>query len=113
MNINLFQVLVVVFVLFVVSRAVLRLKDNEITMGEFIFWILMWGIIAFVVFVPSVTSDISKVLGIGRGADFIIYISLLLLFYLVFRTYVKIEKVEQDITTIVREMSLREHRKKR
>ncbi|PIN70370.1 hypothetical protein COV93_01810 [Candidatus Woesearchaeota archaeon CG11_big_fil_rev_8_21_14_0_20_43_8] len=109
---DILQIFVLIFVFFVVSRTILRLKDNEISVSEFIFWILIWALVLVVIFIPKITIKISGMLGIGRGIDLVIYFSILLLFYLVFRIYVKIEKVEQEITTIVREVSLKKIKKR-
>jgi hypothetical protein len=49
---------------------------------------------------------------VGRGVDLVIYISVLILFYLIFRTLVRLDKIEKDITKIVREVALKDQDKK-
>ncbi len=99
------QIMAVVFVTFAASRAVLRAKDKKINMIELLFWLGIWGGLIFVVFFPSVISYIANLLGIGRGIDVIVYTSIGLLFYLIFRLYVKLEESEREITKVVREIS--------
>ena len=82
------QIVAVVFVTFTASRTVLRAKDKKISLRELIFWLAIWGSLIFVVFFPGVTTYIAHWAGIGRGIDVIIYTSLGLLYYLVFRLYV-------------------------
>ena len=110
--ISLLQVLVVAFALFALSRAFLRFKDKKISGKEFAFWLVLW-VAAFVVIILPVTSFFfANILGIQRGADFVVYISIILLFYLLFRLYVKIDSVEREITALVRESAIRKGKKK-
>lgn len=58
------------------------------------------------ILLPTTTSQIASLLQVGRGVDVILYISLALLFYLVFRGYVMIEDLRHDITTLVRQLAI-------
>ena len=97
----------VVFVTFAVSRALLRAKDKKIGLGELFFWLAIWTGLIFVVFFPDFTTYIASLLGIGRGVDVVIYMSIALLFYMIFRLYVKIDEMEKEITKLVREIALK------
>lgn len=101
------QILIIVFGLFAFSRVILRFKGKEITMKEFIFWSILWLVIIFFGFLPDITKIFAGLLGIGRGTDAAIYVSIILLFYLLFRIYVKTENIEQEVTKIVREITLK------
>jgi len=63
-------------------------------------------LLAFVIFAISRVYLRLKENGVGRGVDIIVYISLALLFYLVFRIYVMIEDLRHQITYIIREIAL-------
>ncbi|MFO8015514.1 MAG: DUF2304 family protein [Candidatus Woesearchaeota archaeon] len=104
----LFQIIVVLFVLFAWSRVLLRFRERKISQWEFAFWSLLWIAVLVVLFIPAITEPIAGILSIGRGVDVVVYLSIVLLFYLVFRIYVKIEGIEKEITSIVRESSLSE-----
>ncbi|HLD88587.1 MAG TPA: DUF2304 family protein [Candidatus Nanoarchaeia archaeon] len=106
-----FQVIVVLFALFALSRAFLRFREGKMSLKEMLFWILLWASVIFVVFFSRMTFIISRIFGIGRGIDLVVYVSIVALFYLIFRIYVKIENIEQDITKIVREVALRKRGK--
>ncbi|MEK6938487.1 MAG: DUF2304 family protein [Nanoarchaeota archaeon] len=99
------QILVIIFALFAFSRSILRVKDKEITLPEFAFWSAIWLGVMIIALLPEVMELLSRPLGIGRGVDIIIYISIILLFYLVFRIYVKAEINRQEITKLVREVA--------
>ncbi len=60
---------------------------------------------------PGSTSLLASFLGIGRGTDLVIYISLAVIFFLIFRLNVKLEMVNRDLTKMVRHEALRDRKK--
>jgi hypothetical protein len=112
MAITALQVIVTAFALFAWSRALLRFKDRRITVGEFAFWTLIWAGVVTVVFVPAIAAGFSTSLGVRRPVDLLVYVSIVLLFYLLFRLYVRIEHTEQEITKLVRETAISRARRK-
>lgn len=101
------QILLIVFLLFAVSRVILRFRDKKLHLGEFIFWSGLFIIAAFGVIFPNYTTKVANLLGIGRGTDLILYGSIATLFYLVFRLYVLLEDVRHEITEVVRKIALK------
>jgi hypothetical protein len=51
---------------------------------------------------------LARWLGVGRGVDTAMYLSILTVFYLIFRSFAKIEDLDRQITKIVRANALRE-----
>lgn len=109
---SIIQILIIIFALFALSRAFLRLKDKLLKIGEFIFWAILWIAVIVAALFPDLTSSISSVFGIGRGVDFVIYVSIIILFYLIYRIYVKLDEQDQKISILMREFTIREHKKK-
>lgn len=108
---TLLQVVVVIFALFALSRAFLRFRDGKITKKELALWLVVWIAAIVVILLPWTTTFLANVLGITRGADFVVYLSIVVLFYLMFRIYVKLESVEQEITKVVREVAIKKKKK--
>ncbi|MBI1970898.1 DUF2304 family protein [Candidatus Woesearchaeota archaeon] len=100
------QIIIVVFVLFALSRVILRLRDKQISIAEFLFWTAVWIGVLVVLFVPGVMTMIALRAGVSRGVDIAIYVGITLLFYLVFRLYVKLDAVDQNVTKLVRIIAL-------
>ena len=100
------QIAVVIFCLFAISRIILRAKDKKLSWKETLLWILIFASIGVFVLMPKAMTIISKFAGVQRGVDLFIYISIIALFYLIFRLYIFVEKLEQDITIAIREVSL-------
>ena len=64
--------------------------------------------VVVLVFLPNTTQILADILGVGRGADLVVYLAIMALFYLQFKLFVKIESVEQEISTLVRKIALDE-----
>ena len=109
---ELLQILAIIFALFALSRALLRMKDGNLSMAEFFFWNIIWMGMIIIAFIPDTFTVVANFFGVGRGVDFLLYTSVAALFYLVFRVYIKTEKIEQDITKIVSEVALKNKKKK-
>lgn len=107
------QIILLFFLIFAVSRVFLRLKDGSLTLGAFLFWVGIWVTAGLAVIDPGFTSYIAIKIGIQRGTDVIIYLSLALLFYLTFRTNIFIENLKEEITKLTREIALLKGRKKK
>ncbi len=101
------QFLIIAFVLLVISRIILSFKRRKISFKSLLFWLGLWLAISIVFLLPQITDYLAKMLGFWRGADVAVYFSILLIFYFIFRMFVKFEKIESDITTIAREIALR------
>ncbi|MBN2459185.1 DUF2304 family protein [Candidatus Woesearchaeota archaeon] len=107
------QIIITVFALFALSRAVLRFKDNKLTKNELVFWMLIWIAVIIIPMIPNLTSRVSEMFGIGRGMDLVMYLSIVALFYLMFRLYVKVESVQKEITSVVRSIAIEGKGKKK
>src|SRR3989344_4723253 len=100
------QIVLLLFIVFALSRVILRLREKIISTQAAFFWSILWlgafaGILA-----PQTTTRIAGYFGVGRGVDVIVYMSLALLFYLIFRTYVMIEDLRHEITYLIRQLAL-------
>jgi len=107
---ELFQYLLILFVLFAASRVFLQFKDKRIGVGQFLFWIGIWtAALVIGIFAPYLWF-ISNLLGIGRLVDVFVYASIGLLFYLMYRTYMKVESLEQEITKLTRVIAYKDQK---
>lgn len=103
---TLLQIIAAIFAIFALSRAYLRFKERKLSSFAFIFWLGVWIIGMIFVFLPQLTTEFARILGIGRGADAVVYASIAVLFYMVFRIYIKIEDTQKQITEVARKIAL-------
>jgi hypothetical protein len=96
------QVILIASIVLMVLRLLYQLKKKNINLGQFLIWLIIWLSAIVVIWYPQVTTYLADILGVGRGVDLVIYVSVVAVFYLMFRLLVRIEKIERDITKIVR-----------
>jgi small membrane protein len=101
-----FQIIVVVFCLYAALRVGQKAKSRSISRRWGVLWLVFWLGVGLVVALPWTTSLLAARLGVTRGVDLVVYVAIIALFYLVFRLTLKIEKLEGNITRLVREISL-------
>lgn len=107
----LLQIILTFVILFFIWNIWAKRARQLLTTGESIGWTFFWMLACGVLWVPESTSRLADILGIGRGADVVLYFGMVILFYMVFRVYVRIEKIERDITKVVRKIALDEFQK--
>ncbi len=71
-------------------------------------WLLLWIAAAVAIIRPSTTMAVAHFLGIGRGADLVFYCAILGMLVALFLIYLRFKRVEREITTIVRQLALRD-----
>jgi hypothetical protein len=71
------------------------------------FWTLVWLTAGFLILDPLVTTKIAGWLGIGRGADLLLYVAILTGLAGSFYFYVKHRRLEVMVTEIIRREALR------
>ncbi len=108
MTLLLVQIVIVAFALFAALSAGRRYFKKELRAGPLLAWLLLWFAIVVAVIAPQTTELLARILGVGRGADVVIYLSIVALFYLMFRVLIRLEKMDRAITAAVRAVALRE-----
>lgn len=109
---TIFQILILIFIVFVIFKALKRLIKKEISVAFFILWLIFWLLVAIIDFFPAIIARLADLVGVGRGVDLVIYTAICVLLYVVFRYNLRINKLEQNITDIVRKVALNESRKR-
>ena len=83
-----------------------RFRSGKNSVSSFLIWTIIWlFVIIFSVF-PESSVIFARAFGITRGLDFIIIVALVFIFYLGVRLYYKIDKLEDDVNKIVKEVAL-------
>lgn len=100
------QVIIILFVFFVLAKLTVRYQAEDITTREFVIWLVFWFLVVAATLMPHKTDVVAKWVGVGRGADLLTYVSVIVLFFIVFRILVWLEKIDKDITGIVRAIAL-------
>lgn len=108
----LIQIILIVFFLLAIVNTFLRFRSNQLNMTGLLFWLLFWILAAVVAVLPNSTNYFASLVGVGRGADLVVYISLALLFFLTFNFYVRLERANREITKLTRALTLKDEEKR-
>ncbi|MBT3412485.1 MAG: DUF2304 family protein [Candidatus Jacksonbacteria bacterium] len=106
---TIFQIAVLVFIAFIILRVLFRFSKKELTSRETVLWCFFWLVSGFLVGFMRKTDVLAQQFGIERGADLFVAISIVVGYYIMFRVFVHIEKIERDITTLTRKLALKDH----
>ena len=100
------QIFLILFLLFALSRVILQVRFAKLSVGGFLFWSGLFVFALVGVIEPGLTSEAAKFLGIGRGTDVVLYLSIATVFYLIFRLSIVLEETRREITELVRRIAL-------
>jgi len=108
---QLIQIFGVVFALFLLVKTIQRFRQGKLKTSSFVFWGVVWTAIIIVSILPSTTSFLARLLGVGRGIDIAVYVSIIVLFFLIFQIYIKLQKIEETITSLVSKIAIEKKEK--
>ncbi len=105
------QIVLLLFIFFILSRVFLRYREKDITRQEFIVWLVFWVLVAIAVAVPKQTDGVAQFLGVSRGADLLVYISIIVLFFSLFKIKVSVVTLSRNITALSKKIAVDNARK--
>ena len=106
-NMTPIQIILLIIIGTVVAKTAQKYAKRAITVREFFLWAAFWLFGAVLVVFPNATQTVANFVGIGRGVDLLIYGALIILFVTVFFALVRVERLERDVTYIVRHLALK------
>lgn len=109
----LIKIITLIFVTLFIMRLGAKLKKKELTLKESLFWGILWFAVGVVVLYPSLADRLAAALGLqtATGIDLVTYLAVALIFFLVFLLYVRLDKIEHNLTKLTRHLALREDNK--
>ncbi len=95
---------------FIASLVLVWRRHRQQAISGAVAWLWSIGVVGglVVIWYPDTASFIANVVGIGRGADLVVYLGIVLLFVLVFQLHVSHVRLERQLTKIVREEALKD-----
>lgn len=99
------QIILSIIVVFILIKTFISYRRKQMSSSFSVVWCLFWCVVLFVIYYPGFLSGIASLLSIGRGVDLAIYVSVICLFYLIYKLFIKIQKIERQITLLVRKIA--------
>jgi small membrane protein len=102
----LIQILIVIFAAFLIGRTLVNFQKHKLDLKQTIIWMIVWIILLIVGILPEVMGIPALILGIQRSVDVFIYVGIVILFYIVFLLYSKLESQREKITKLIRVVAI-------
>lgn len=103
-----FQIIVAPLAAVLALRSVLRLLRGERPRWAGMLRTVVWTVAAVAVLRPDLTTIIANTLGIGRGADLVVYAVAIAFVAGFFYLYARYRKIEANLTALTRYLALRD-----
>jgi hypothetical protein len=103
------QIIALALIIIFISRLTLLKKNGKILKNEYIFWMIFWALAGIaILFLKQIDTLLIDLGFSGSGINFLLYLAVLFLFYLIFRLRLKILDLDKKITKLLRELALKE-----
>lgn len=102
------QYLIILFAAFLIARTIVNFQKRNIDLKQAILWIILWLVLLVIAMLPEVMGIPATLLGIQRSVDVFIYVGIIILFYLCFYLYSKIENQREKITKLARVVAIQQ-----
>ena len=108
------QIFSVLLAAIVVSKSYVDFRARRESLQMFMFWLLTWTGIMFVALRPTIIDYLIVVFGGQRtGIGTVLGMGLVFLFFLLYRIYVRLERIEQTLVKTVQDIALQQDWKTR
>jgi len=101
-----FQIALVAFAAFAILKTWKQYRARKVSKYWFFVLCVFWIGVAVVAITPDTTGIIAEAVGVGRGADLLVYIGVVVLFYVVHRLLLKQQQLSDEITELVRQAAI-------
>ena len=108
LSLNLFQVIALCVVGFLMALTALAGWRGWINRREWVTWSALWLAAGGAMLFPHVLSAIAKRVGIGRGTDLLVYCAVVVMMIGFLMIYVRLRRLRREMTLLVRHLAIRD-----
>ncbi len=109
-KLRIFIILLILICLFSILK-VIKLKKLDMRYG--MYWSIIFIILLIMIIFPSIIENIAKLCGFKEAPNMLFLIAIFILFYIVFRIYITISRLQEVNRKLVQEISLLKEEKKK
>jgi small membrane protein len=81
------------------------LKRNRLPFHIVVVFALL-GVAGAAVLFPDMTQDVAELVGVGRGADLVTYVSIVAIMFVLIHYYTKFVELQRKLTEMTREVAI-------
>lgn len=103
-----FQIITLPLMVVAVLITSAAMSRRRLTKRAGVAWLALWIAAAVSIADPDLLARMARFLGIGRGADLVLYISILTTFGAFFLVYLRFRRLDEQLTEIIRHLAIRD-----
>ncbi|PCJ56084.1 MAG: hypothetical protein COA79_19885 [Planctomycetota bacterium] len=103
-----YQLLTPAFSILLIFHAISRYSRSEQTFKELLVWTFVWSSMALVAIYPELFVSFAEKAGFRNGVFGIVFFCIILVFFIVFKLLLFIERLERKLADVVRHIALYE-----
>lgn len=107
-----YQIVILVSAFLLAFRVFVLMLKGKKEVREFILALLIWSSFAILAVFPNLSQELADIFGFVLGINFLLTISIIILFMSVIQLIVKTDKNNSTTTQLVRQIALEELKKK-
>lgn len=101
------QIIALAIIALFVWRLVVQKKKGKLKNNEFYFWLFFWSLGALaIIFIRQIDRLVESLGFSGSGINFLLYLTVMILFYLVFKLRLSLAKLDSNLTEITRKIAI-------
>lgn len=101
-----FKIALVIFAVFAICKTYIQYRAQSVSRYWLGVFVAIWLIVVGVALFPASSDIVARVAGVGRGADLIVYVSVVVLLYAMYRLLLEQRKMHEDFTELVRKTAI-------
>lgn len=106
------QIVATGIILIIFVQLALKVIKDKASIVKILFWLIFWGGALVIIWLPTDLLDrFGNLFGVGRGIDVLVYFAIIILFYTILKLNSRMDKLEKNITKLVREIAKTNARK--
>lgn len=101
-SLQLFLIYLLIVGIYMIFRTI---KKKKISMKYGMYWTIIFAVMLILIIFPNIIERLATLCGFEEAPNMLFLLSIFLLFYIVFRIYVTITKLQETNKTLVQELS--------
>ncbi len=103
-----YQIIFIPISLIALIAILIRQKEGRSSLLSFLLSLLAVLIVLLLCIFPDITTNIANIFGIRRGLDFIFILGVLGCYILIYKMYIMLDNLENELTDLVRKIALKD-----
>lgn len=106
-----YQVIILIVCGLLILRSLYLFIRKKKGFREVVLAVLIWGSVSLISLFPIILQEFAHILGFELGVNALLVISTIVILFMLLRATLRMDRLQNDITKLVREMALKEIKK--